>query len=311
MPLRVTHLESPSPTDVRDLMDRIGSNGRTYGGMTAEACRELPTPLQGFVALDDRDPVGLFLLGRGFLETWGAPADLLDGNPVLPHDDTAAAIHTALLAEASAWIEREGHAGLEILLPMGAANLVRNDVLDSFYSRLGFRRHYVTLVRGLGRIPDADDLSDLDIAPAAAASLAELYRNYSETTAHGEIELVARQTPDEHRAYFDDLANETLGHPGSLAAFADDRLVGFTLVAPWGETASHLAWLGVMPEARRRGVGRRLLIEAMAASRECGSERMSLYTDVGLGAESLYESVGFEPAGALTYRWRRGEAVEN
>jgi len=41
----------------------------------------------------------------------------------------------------------------------------------------------------------------------------------------------------------------------------------------------------------------------MAACRERGGERMSLYTDVGLAAESLYANLGFQPAGALTYRW--------
>jgi GNAT superfamily N-acetyltransferase len=309
MALHVARLEPPTPQAVFAVSCDLRGNGRIYASAPQDA--ELPSPLQAFVASDRGSPLGLLLLSQGFLETWGASAELLGGNPIVPRDEEAAAIHTALLLEASAWIEQEGLPGLEVLLPMGPANFVRDERLDGFLAHLGLRRSYVTMARSLSKVPDPRrDRDDLEIAPAAAAGLVELYLNYAASTAQGEIELLARQTPDEHREYFDGLVEETLAHPASLAAFSGDRLIGFTLVADWDETASHLAWVGVLPEERGRGVGRRLLLETMAACREQGSERMSLYTDVGLSAESLYDALGFKPAGALTYRWRVGDPAK-
>lgn len=308
MPLRVVRLESPAGDTLDGVLSRLAANGRVYAGShewTPAALDALPAERQAFVASDGEQPVGLLVLGPGFLETWGASTELLGGNPIVPLDGEAAAIHTALLLEASAWIERQGLTGLEVLLSMGQANLARDERLDDFHERLGFRRSYVTMTRGLKRLPSpAQERDDLEIAPVAATSPVELYRNYADSTARGEIELLARQTPDEHRGYFDELVDETLGHPASLAAFSGDRLIGFTLVADWDEAASHLAWIGVLPEERGRGIGRRLLLETMTACRERGSERMSLYTDVGLSAESLYDALGFKAAGALSYRWR-------
>jgi hypothetical protein len=48
-----------------------------------------------------------------------------------------------------------------------------------------------------------------------------------------------------------------------------------------------------------------LLCDAMVTCRENEVERMSLYTDVSISAKTIYERLGFQPAGALTYRWRR------
>jgi ribosomal protein S18 acetylase RimI-like enzyme len=306
MPIRVTRLEPPATVALAQFLVQLAANGHPYanpGEWTPRILRDLPEPRQVFVASDGRTTLGLLVLTAGFLETWGAPIDLLGGNPILPLDGQAAAIHTALLLEATAWIEREGEKGLEILLPMGSANWKRDERLDAFLGHLGFERFYFAMTRDLDQLPECDD-SALEIAPVASATPEELYENYSACAAHGEIELVAKQTVDERRAYFDSLLEDTLGHPGSLALFDDDRLIGFTLVAGWDETAAHLAWIGILPESRGRGYGQRLLYDAMVTCREQGIERMSLYTDVSVSAKTIYERVGFQPAGALTYRWR-------
>ncbi len=307
MPIRVTRLDPPSAPVLAQFLVQLAASGHAYadpGKWTPKVLRELPEPRQVFVASDSKTAVGLLILTPGFLETWGAPADLLGGNPVLPLDGQAAAIHTGLLLEASAWIGREGETGFEILLPMGRAHWERDERLDGFLGHLGFARFYFAMTRDLDQLPECAD-SALEIAPVASATPEELSENYSACVAHGEIELVARQTPDERRAYSDSLLEDTLGHPGSLALFDDDRLIGFTLVVGWDETAAHLAWIGVLPESRGRGYGQRLLYDAMATCREQGIERMSLHTDVSLPAKSIYERLGFQPAGALTYRWRR------
>lgn len=51
--------------------------------------------------------------------------------------------------------------------------------------------------------------------------------------------------------------------------------------------------------------------DAVAPCREQGIKRMSLYTDVSISAKTIYEHLGFQPAGALTYRWRRQPKWEN
>jgi len=306
MPTLVRRLEAPSIRALSDTLAELAANGRTYAcpdEWTLDVLSALPDARQVFVAEDGDAPVGVLVLVPGFVEPWGAPSDILGGNPVLPMSDDAAAIHTALLLEATAWVEREGYAGMEILLPMGAANWKRNERLDSFLESLGFARSYVTMTRALDEVPECSAGGALEIAPAAAWTLDELYANYAACTAHGEIDLIAKQTPEERRAYFDSLVDETLAHSASLALCEDDRLIGFALVADWSETESHLAWIGILPTERGRGLGRSLLCDVMAACRERGGERMSLYTDVGLAAESLYANLGFQPAGALTYRW--------
>ncbi|MDD4903641.1 MAG: GNAT family N-acetyltransferase [Candidatus Bipolaricaulis sp.] len=306
MPIRVTRLDPPSSPVLAQFLVHLAANGHPYADpaeWTPKVLRELPERRQVFVASDNKTTLGLLVLTSGFLETWGAPTDVLGGNPLLPQDDLAAAIHTALLLEATAWIEREGETGLEILLPMGRANWKRDERMDGFLGHLGFERFYFAMTRDLDPLPECDD-SAPEIAPTASATPEELYENYAACVSRGEIELVARQTTNERRAYFDSLLDDTLSHPGSLALFEDDRLLGFTLATAWDETAAHLAWIGIAPEHRRRGNGRRLLCGAMAACRESGIERMSLYTDVSLPAKSIYQRVGFQSAGTLTYRWR-------
>ncbi|MGD9676376.1 MAG: GNAT family N-acetyltransferase [Candidatus Bipolaricaulia bacterium] len=307
MPIRVTRVEDPSAEALLDCLAQLAANGRPYpssDAWTLAALSSLPKRRQAFIARDEAAPLGLLVLAPGFLEAWGAPTDLFGGNPILPADEHAAAIHTALLLEASAWTEHEGESGLEVLLPMGPANWVRDERLDAFFEHLSLTRSYFTMTRDLDQLPASRGDDGLELAPAAAATVDALYDNYAACVAHGEIELVARQTPDERRAHFDSLLDETLGHPGSLALFDDDRLVAFALVAAWSETAAHLAWIGALPEDRGRGHGRHLLCDVMAACREQGIERISLYTDASVIGRTLYERLGFRPAGALTYRWR-------
>ena len=306
MPIRINRLEEPSAEALRECLERLATNGRPYvssAGWTLEALASLPERRQAFVAENEAGPLGLLVLTPGFLETWGAPTDLLGGNPILPADEQAAAIHTALLLEATAWAEREGESGLEVLLPMGPANWKCDERVDAFFEQLGLAPFYFAMTRDLDLLPESGG-GELELAPAAAETVGALYDNYSACVAHGEIELVAKQTSDERRAYFDSLLDETLGHPGSLALYEGDRLLGFALAAAWSETAAHLAWIGVLPGDRSRGHGRRLLCDVMAACREQGIERMSLYTDVSVAAVTIYERLGFQRAGTLTYRWR-------
>lgn len=76
----------------------------------------------------------------------------------------------------------------------------------------------------------------------------------------------------------------------------DGRLVGS--IAVDGEqsgTTARLRWFLLAPEARGRGIGRRLLTEALAFCRERGFERIYLTTLAGLEtAARLYRDAGFK-----------------
>ena len=79
-------------------------------------------------------------------------------------------------------------------------------------------------------------------------------------------------------------------------ALAGDRLAG--AVAIDGKTAAsdgaRLRWFIVAPEFQGRGIGRRLLREAVCFCRQAGHRRVHLWTFNGLDrARALYESEGF------------------
>ena len=309
MPIHIRRLDNAGFEQVRQILDELNRQNDSSLGRdrwAPQAIAGLPDAVRALVAQNDNGVVALLLLVPGLLEPWAAPIDLLGGNPVMPTTENAARIHAALLSEASAWVAEEGLSGLEILLPMGRDNMTRDERVDAFHEGLGFERFYYTMTRNLDDIGDCEPGDAVaEIVPAAAFSADELFGNYTQCLAHGEIERIANQSESERREYFDDLVAETLGHPASLAMVEDDELIGFTLMAPMSETAAHLAWIGIAPHRRGCGLGRRLLCDVLATCKDRQIERMSLYTDTSVGAQTLYHRLGFERAGTLTYRWRR------
>jgi len=311
MPIRVSRLDLPSVEEVKGVLDDLKKRDGRYccsERWTDDALAELPVNIRAIGAHDDDGAVALLLLVPGFLEPWGVLTDLLGANPIVPFDEDAARIHAALLGEASGWIAQEELSGLEILLPMGPANMQPDRRQDAFYEGLGFKRFYYTMTRELDSMDDCPERgAEFEVVPAPAIRVDELYDNYVACTASGEIELVAKQSPTARREYFDSLAEDTLGHPGSVALLQGDQLLGFVLAAAMSETAAHLAWIGILPDQRGQGLGRLLLCHMMETCKERQIERMSLYTDTSAGAQTLYHRLGFTTAGALTYRWRRNE----
>lgn len=308
MPICVKRLDSPSSETLKPFLDGMQDRETVNAASdpwSTEALAELPKQLQAFAAYDSDDVVGLLLLCPGVFEPWGVPVDLLGANPILPIDQ-GAKIHAALLVEAKTWALEENLSGLEIALPMGSANMQRDEHTDAFHEKLDFDRFYYTMTRELGSL---DSCSEADFAiktvPTATIPTDELTKNFAACVAHGEIEFMSKLSEDDRREYFDSLAEDTLNHQGSLALTEDDRLLGFTLAATTSETIAHLAWIGVLPDHRSKGLGRQLLCRVMETCRNDRINTMSLYTDTDVGAQTLYHGLGFVPAGALIYRWRR------
>jgi ribosomal protein S18 acetylase RimI-like enzyme len=73
----------------------------------------------------------------------------------------------------------------------------------------------------------------------------------------------------------------------------------------------YLAELYVVPERRGQGIGRALMVEAMAAARRRGADYMDLGTsEEDVAARALYESLGFDnhegrPGGPVNYYYER------
>jgi hypothetical protein len=89
-------------------------------------------------------------------------------------------------------------------------------------------------------------------------------------------------------------------HGDVLVATRDGREVGAVCCAAFG-ASGWVGALGVLPEARRAGVGRALAEAACARLADRGVHTVLLFaTDMG---RPLYERMGFEPEGAAT-AWR-------
>jgi GNAT superfamily N-acetyltransferase len=85
----------------------------------------------------------------------------------------------------------------------------------------------------------------------------------------------------------------------------EGRMVGCIAIVAERDTVAQLRWFLVAPSSRGGGLGRRLIGEAVAFSRDAGYERMILWTVSGLEAAAhLYRAVGFQRTEALpAVRW--------
>ena len=96
-----------------------------------------------------------------------------------------------------------------------------------------------------------------------------------------------------------DAPRETIIDPGGaiLLAVDEDRVIGTCAIIPAGPRVVELAKLAVVPEAQRRGIGRRLTVAAIDSAVASGAERMILVSNNRLvAAVRLYESLGFRHA---------------
>ena len=97
---------------------------------------------------------------------------------------------------------------------------------------------------------------------------------------------------------FADLEGVYLARGGAFDVLADDAgtIVGTVGLLPVDETTVELRKMYLAPDARGRGLGRRLLDHALARARALGFRRVTLETHTVLKtATALYRSYGFTP----------------
>lgn len=81
---------------------------------------------------------------------------------------------------------------------------------------------------------------------------------------------------------------------GSVTLEMEDRIVDQENSAPLAPDEAHVRVLGVVPAARRRGVGQILMSHCANLARQNGKARLTLNTSVkNLAAQSFYESIGY------------------
>lgn len=85
------------------------------------------------------------------------------------------------------------------------------------------------------------------------------------------------------------------GNSYYFVAREEDRVAGY--VGMWViRDEAHVTTLAVRPDCRRRGLGRRLLAQAISIARSNRAGKLTLEVRAGnLPARSLYERFGFEP----------------
>lgn len=92
---------------------------------------------------------------------------------------------------------------------------------------------------------------------------------------------------------------------GFFVAEADGKVVGYVIASSHdGEIVS----ISVLPEFRRRGIGRRLMEEAMEYLEEKGVRRIELIVGVGnVEAIRFYEGLGFKKVSIIPRYYSDGE----
>jgi ribosomal protein S18 acetylase RimI-like enzyme len=90
------------------------------------------------------------------------------------------------------------------------------------------------------------------------------------------------------------------GYP-QLVALSADEVVGWCDVTPKPRPIyahSGVLGMGLLPQFRRQGIGKRLIAQSLAAARATGLQRVELMVrENNTGAIALYRKVGFEIEG--------------
>lgn len=102
---------------------------------------------------------------------------------------------------------------------------------------------------------------------------------------------------------FEDL----LDGPGIFGFVVRDDDPAGVLICRTAAGEAEILTVGVAPWARRRGVGKALMVAAIGVAREIGAAEMFLEVDVdNVGAVALYEGLGFARAGLRKAYYDRG-----
>jgi ribosomal protein S18 acetylase RimI-like enzyme len=142
-------------------------------------------------------------------------------------------------------------------------------------------------------------VTEFDVVPAEAAHLPAIYEVIDSIARERKYLGFTKAPPwEQSLAFYRSLLD---GGCPYFVALSGNQVVGWCDVSPLpGDTRSHIGVLGMglLPTARQKGVGRRLMEAAIAKAWSNGLTRIELTVrDDNLNAKALYESLGFQVEG--------------
>jgi ribosomal protein S18 acetylase RimI-like enzyme len=223
----------------------------------------------------------------------------LGGHPLVAPGYDPCEVGSRLLQAALDWAGDEGFEVVELSvsrdLHKGAQDL---DAVDDWYASLGFRIREESVGfffrlacfdRPALTVPEG-----IEVQPMVGADREALYRCYHDAMAAGQSRFFFDQSQAERRAYFDTFGvTYGLHEETSRVLIRDGRMVGYAFTIPFGQHL-HVDWIGIHPDARRRGLGRFLMLLLMERAAGTGFETMGLSCDTqNSRAIALYRSLGW------------------
>lgn len=204
----------------------------------------------------------------------------------------SAALQDLLLRTGVDWLRSRGAKLVQSLLAADETALAEPLLRGGFrhITGLWYMRHPLR-ADVAGQRPDLllRDFTQVD----SASFQATLLRTYDDTLDCPEVNGVRQidEILDGHRSQGQ--------HDPHLwwLAFEGEAPVGVLLLAPVPDNASiDLSYLGIVPEARGRGIGRELTAQAIRRARVAGAVQLTLAVDIrNRPAWNLYRSLCFEP----------------
>ncbi len=196
-----------------------------------------------------------------------------------------------LLQHAADWLRGRGSKMAQSLFPpdaiFGTKALERNGFVH--LTHLGYLRHTLDLSPHILGTPARLEFATVEAEPACFADT--LMRSYEGTLDFPEVNDLrsAEEILDGHRS-------EGLYDPNHWwLAKADGRPVGVLLTAVTPDSEEwDVAYVGVVPEARRRGFGKELMLKALTEARAADVPGVTLCVDGrNHPAAKLYRELGF------------------
>jgi ribosomal protein S18 acetylase RimI-like enzyme len=213
--------------------------------------------------------------------------------PQAEGEEDRAAIEDALAAYATAWLRQQGVKVAQSLLISEEVPLVGPLERNGFrhVTSLLYMRHVHALTPSESLVPERLTYRPFEACEAQSFQQTLLH-TYEETLDCPEVTGVREigEVLEGHRAQ----GREGADHWWLVLDRNDP--VGVLLATESDDwTSWDVAYVGVVPEARRHGVGREIVRHALRKAREAGADRVTLSVDSrNAPALRLYQSLGFE-----------------
>ncbi len=137
-----------------------------------------------------------------------------------------------------------------------------------------------------------------------------LWPSYDAAFMTGGDRRYAEQSPKERRENFEEFFSRKVrfDENASIVLYDNERILGFVKIDIISE-GTYVHGVGVVPEYRKRGLGKLVLGTSMLRAAESNQKKMILEVDVeNVPAIRLYESLGFRQVkGSISYIWQKPE----